>query len=148
MKRVVRLVSALSAGASLAWGIARALRKGSKRDAAPPWPETPAAPAPKPAASVAPAPAEPVEAAAEPVEAPVAEEKQEILIKGVVVYDAAALLAFVNDADSEAFKEAGVKGKALAVLEGARPFASAEALGSTAGVGRRTLQALCAAAGS
>ncbi|MCA9569268.1 MAG: hypothetical protein KC656_15575 [Myxococcales bacterium] len=164
MKRVIRVLSAVSAGASLAWGIAKALRKGRKSDA-PPWeapkpeaaksaasepPVKASAPAPKaveppkapeaPKAAEAAAPPEPVEAT-EPAPA-----EEETVIKGVVVYHPDRLIAWVNGADEDALKDAGLKGKALSTVLESRPFGTADDIGSTSGIGRRTLQALCAAA--
>lgn len=151
MKRLVRIVSAVGAGASLAWGIAKALRKGARRTGDTGTWQPPAAPATPPASKPAPVSEPEAVAAPEPVEveadeAPEVEEPRDVVIKGVVIYQPGALLTFVNEADAEALKDAGVKGRALSVIEGARPFASVEDLGKTAGVGRRTLQALCAAA--
>ena len=60
----------------------------------------------------------------------------------VVIADFAALVAVANDAPDEALAGAGIKGNQLKALLRGRPFADAEALGSTAGVGKKTLRAL------
>ena len=123
MKRVIRLVSAVSAGASLAWGIAKALRKGRK-SGPPSWESTPSPAPPQPKAPVEPAPAEPQpepaqEASVEP-SAPVAEPEpaapveeavapsSELVMKGVVVYHPQRLVDFVNDADEDTLRSAGI----------------------------------------
>lgn len=165
MKRVKRLVTAVTSTASLVRGILRALRKGGRKQEQPPaW----SPPEPAPAASeeaepeFAPEPEPEVEPAAEPeaaVEPEVASEsapdegaeedepvESDLVVKGVVIYAPEKLVAWVNEATEDDLREAGVKGRALSVLQEARPFADAEALGHTNGVGRRTLQALCTAA--
>lgn len=154
MRRVVRLVRALGAGASVVWGLARSMRRGGDAerpsDPAPGWPPPEPPRAEPPPARVEPVVPKPAPQAAAVVPAPepiaeVAEAAEPLVLKGVSVEDPAALLAFANDATDDQLKEAGIKGKALSTLVDARPYASAEALGDTPGVGRRTLQALCAA---
>ena len=172
MKRVKRLVSAVTTSVSLVRGIIRALRKGARQNegAETPWtpPEATTAPEPvEPPAEPAPveeppAPAAPVEEAPTPSEEPVetaseepvetaSEEtveapEPELVVKGVVIYHPERLVSWVNEATEDALKDAGVKGRALSLLQEERPFADADALGHTAGIGRRTLQALCTAA--
>lgn len=166
MRRVVRLVRALGAGASVVWGLAKSLRRGGDTapasDPAPGWPPPqPDRPEPPPTRvdpavvpELAPKQASvPLDTDAIPepdrLSVPLAEAAgvpaEPLVLKGVSVEDPAALLAFANDATDDQLKEAGIKGKALATLVDARPYASADALGDTPGVGRRTLQALCAA---
>ena len=85
----------------------------------------------------------PKTAAAEPVpEEPVAEEPVAVTLKGVDIADAAAFVAAVNAADEATLKGAGLKGKALKVVLAGQPFASAEAVGSTAGVGPKSIAVL------
>ena len=155
MRRVFRVVSALGAGASLVWGLARSLRKKSKPDeATPEWPPRPEpgaaaepAAAAEPGAAAEPAAAAQPETAPEPAAPPQPEATpEELVLKGVVIEDPARLVSFVNEATDEAFHAAGIKGKALSVVLANRPFADAQALGSTSGIGRRTLQALNSAA--
>ena len=111
--------------------------------------ETPApapkaeAPAPPPAAEepAAEEPAAEEPAAEEPAaEEPAAEEPAAataITIKGVDVSDSLAVLNFANNASEDDLKAAGVKGAGLKALLGARPVASAEALGSISGFGKK-----------
>ena len=80
----------------------------------------------------------PKTAAAEPV----AEEPVAVTLKGVDIADAAAFVAAVNAADEATLKGAGLKGKALKVVLAGQPFASAEAVGSTAGVGPKSIAVL------
>ncbi|MCB9675976.1 MAG: hypothetical protein H6737_12710 [Alphaproteobacteria bacterium] len=115
----------------------KAEAKPAPKAEAKPAPEAEAKPAPKAEAKPAP------KAEAPKAEAPKAEASAEpLVVKGVVIDDPAKLLAYVNGASEDALQAGGVKGKALAVLLENRPFADAEALGNTAGVGRRTLQTL------
>lgn len=150
MKKVIRLVSAVGAGASLVWGLARSVarrvRKGDEGDtpSAPEWPPRPSEPMPseatksEPVASQEPDPAPEVEEASSTAEA--------LVLKGVAIDNPAAFLAIVNDSDEAALGEAGVKGKALALILEKRPFERAEDV-AIPGVGRRTLQAICRVAG-
>jgi hypothetical protein len=171
MRRVFRLVSALGAGAALVWGLAKSLRRRNKDDDAstpsegtttdwPPRPESPVDAAPADAAPVeeapeddaseeeAPAEEPPVEEApAEPVDDAPEDAPEELVLKGVVIDDPAAFLAFANDATEAQLEEAGIKGRPQSVLMEARPYDSVEAIGATKGVGRRTLQSLNAALG-
>lgn len=155
MRRVVRVVKALGAGAAVVWGLAKSLRRGGKPDAAAPgWPPPPSepyvppvavaqpVPVPQPVAVAAPGSAEPVAVpTVEPAE-PASSADQPLLLKGVSVPDPAALLALANTGADDRLRELGIKGKALAVLLENRPYATPEALGDTPGVGRRTIQAL------
>ena len=82
----------------------------------------------------------PVEVAKPAVEAaPVVEA---ITVKGVHISDPAAFVAAANAADEAGLKAIGLKGKALKLVLAGQPFASAEALGSTAGIGPKSVQAL------
>ena len=164
MRRVFRMVSALSAGAALVWGLAKSMRRRNKEANAPdstggstqwpprpepvpePEPEPEPEPVAEPVAELEPEPEpepEPVADAPEPVaEAPVAEPAEDVVLKGVVIEDPAAFLAFVNDATEAQLEAAGIKGKPQNLLVEARPFESVDAIGATKGIGRRTLQSL------
>ncbi|MEZ4316021.1 MAG: hypothetical protein R3F61_00885 [Myxococcota bacterium] len=166
MSRVFRVVSALGAGAALVWGLAKSLRKRGRSEdpKAPQWPPTPeqtrrsepvvrpAEPAKAEAPKAEPAKAEPAKAEPPKAEAPKAPEvapvaaepvaEEPLVLKGVVIEDPARLVAYVNDTSEADLQEAGLKGKALALVLESRPFADARALGETAGIGRRTLQTL------
>lgn len=158
MKRVIRLVSALGAGASLVWGLARSLR-GREKDTGTPDPNWPPKPAPaakkdtkaeakpaKPAAKAKPTPKAAPKKSAPAKAAPKAAGKAEpLVLKGVVVENPAKLLKYANTASEASLVEAGIKGKALSVVLESRPFKSADVVGDTKGIGRRTLQTLCAA---
>jgi hypothetical protein len=66
----------------------------------------------------------------------------QVEVDGVVFPDGAAALAFANQADDEALKAAGIKGRALKLVQGGRPWASLQDVSATAGIGKRTLEAL------
>jgi len=110
-----------------------------------PAPTAKAPPAPTPAPTPAPvakkeAPAP--EATPTPEEAPVPVAAKSVVIKGVEVSDAASVLNFANSASEDALKAAGIKGAGLKALLGARPVATAEALGTISGFGKKSIENL------
>jgi hypothetical protein len=98
-----------------------------------------------------PGPAEPTDpAAAAPGEPEPAEPTDDVApepgepaeVKGVIIPDPEALLAFANGAEEAALQSAGLTANAIKAVLAHRPFASVEALGSTKGIGKKTLEAL------
>lgn len=168
MNKVIRVISALGAGASLVWGIARSLRRkrGSSDDGGPDWPPkdaeqaasaAPAKPAPaeqaaeepeqtEPVAEASPKETEPTAAPEEPVVDSAQDEDSEEppVVKGVAFENPTGVVELVNTVDEEALKELGIKGKASQRVLETRPIETVHDL-AVPGIGRRTLQALAGA---
>lgn len=167
MKKLIRVISALGAGASLVWGIARTIKRsrGNTDDGGPDWPPknaeaaaraTPAPKAPEAPAAKKPAPAKDAPQDAAPAKAPVEDAAPEaaaakpavepasdepLVVKGVEFPSPEAVVAFVNQADADALNDVGIKGKAQQLVLDTAPIESVEDL-AVPGIGRRTLQSL------
>lgn len=109
----------------------------------------PAPAVPKPAPAVGPAPAvaaapAPVAPAPRPRPRPQAVSATDVVVDGVF-FSAAQVpraLAFVNEADEEALRRAGVYGRGVNVILERRPFASLQAFGDTPQIGIKTVEAV------
>jgi serine/threonine-protein kinase len=110
------------------------------------------APAPEPEAASAPAPDTAPAGAPQPPPRPASQPatSSSLVVDDVsfTADEAAATLAFANEADAAALRKAGVYVRGVSVVLDNRPFESLEALAATRGIGQKTMESLKAGGAS